>query len=162
MRYFMNNFETKFSYDQEYVDIFNDYVALPLFFISIFVLSVLLTIIMSDIVKYKRNNIILLKSLGTNKIEVLQLFSVSILLILFCQFIVGFTLGYLFLEGINYLFAKEICNYSVLTFKTFWLGWENILLTLLGIVLIAGITVWYTISKLNGKNLRKLFQKQRK
>ncbi len=157
----LNNYTNINWTDVDTINVTNVYIAIPLFCISMFVLFVLLSIIMSNTINTKNKELLILKSLGAKQKSIINIFSLNIVLVLLVQCVIGSILGYGILSAINIVFAKLINEYEVY-FKTFWLGWENILLTLLGIVLIAGITVWYTISKLNGKNLRKLFQKQRK
>ena len=157
----LNNYTNINWTDVDTINVTNVYIAIPLFCISMFVLFVLLSIIMSNTINTKNKELLILKSLGAKQKSIINIFSLNIVLVLLVQCVIGSILGYGILSAINIVFAKLINEYEVY-FKTFWLGWENILLTLIGIVLIAGITVWYTISKLNGKNLRKLFQKQRK
>lgn len=136
----------------------NKCVAMPLFFISIFILLILLSILVSDIVKTKSKEIIILKSLGANKKSITSVFLLNILLILLVQCIAGNIIGYGILSAVNLVFGKFVGKYDVY-FDTFWIGWETILLTIVGILFVAIITMLYAMRKLNGKNLRKMFQK---
>ncbi|MDE6967111.1 MAG: hypothetical protein K2P12_00505, partial [Clostridia bacterium] len=147
--------------DTEYIIAANSYIAIPIFILAVFILVVLLSVIVSDIVKIKGREVLILKSCGAKQIDILKVFSVNLLAILFAQIIVGIIFGFGILSLFNYVF-KYIFIGEEVGFNLFWIGAENIFLSIAGIVFVSIIAIYYSMRKLNGKNLRKSFQKQKR
>ena len=157
----LNNLYNISGGDDEYISITNKYIALPTFILAVSILFILLSVILSDIIKMKNKEILILKSCGAKQIDILKVFSANVIAILFVQIIIGIICGIGLLSLVNYIF-NYVLNGEIVYFDTFWVGAENILLTIAGIVFVAFMTIVYALQKFAGKNLRKLFQKQRK
>ena len=157
----LNNLYNISGGDDEYISITNKYIALPTFILAVSILFILLSVILSDIIKMKNKEILILKSCGAKQIDILKVFSANVIAILFVQIIIGIICGIGLLSLVNYIF-NYVLNGEIVYFDTFWVGAENILLTIAGIVFVAFMTIVYALQKFAGKNLRKLFQKHRK
>ena len=134
-------------------------IATPLFVIAIIIFSILISILMSDMIKNKGKEILILKSLGATNRDVLKLFLINALIIVLSVFILGSLFGIGLVEGINrfWAFAGDIYVYNA----TFFVSPLSLLLMFVSTALISGIVMLINLKKLSGKNLRKSFQKQR-
>ena len=104
-------------------------------------------------------DILVLKSLGIKKKEVLKIFAAMILIVLIVKFVIGIVLGLALTYAVN-LFFTILCNYNFYT-PTFYVSILSISVMIIMIIGISSLAVLYSLQRLNGKNLRRLFQRQK-
>ncbi len=134
-------------------------VALPFCILSLIVFGILITINIVDMIKYKGLDILVLKSLGIKQKEVLKIFAAMILIVLIVKFVIGIVLGLALTYAVN-LFFTILCNYNFYT-PTFYVSILSISVMIIMIIGISSLAVLYSLQRLNGKNLRRLFQRQK-
>ena len=160
LTYSMINFDREDEYNTNLISVMNKYVAIPLFFTSLFILFILLSIINSDIIKTKGKDILILKSFGAKNNVIVKIFLINIIIMTILLSILGVILGLGVMPILNKFWALA-SNYNIY-YDTFYIGWDSILLLVCGIFIVSGLTLCYSINQLNGKSVRKLFQKQKK
>ena len=128
-------------------------------FIMHAVFGILITINIVDMIKYKGLDILVLKSLGIKQKEVLKIFAAMILIVLIVKFVIGIVLGLALTYAVN-LFFTILCNYNFYT-PTFYVSILSISVMIIMIIGISSLAVLYSLQRLNGKNLRRLFQRQK-
>lgn len=135
-------------------------IALPLLILSSIAFIVIISVLVSDMIKAKGKDILTLKSLGAKSRDIIMLFAVIILIVAIMQIVFGTIIGGLLTYGLN-VFWTAMSNYNFYV-VTFAISVGSVLLAAAVLILIYSFSLWLNAYKLNGKNLRKAFQKQKK
>ena len=148
------------EYFNDVTDIARFYIALPLFVIAIVVYIILMCVLMSDMVKGRGKEILIMKSLGIKNTEIWKIFGAFTLFILFLQFVIGCLLGAGLLYGLN-VWWMILADYYIYA-PAFFVSGLSIFVMFASVLSISAGALLYSLNKFGGQNLRKLFQKQRK
>ncbi len=134
-------------------------VALPFCILALIIFGILLTICIVDMIKDKSRDILVLKSLGIRQNEIIKIFVGTIFVMIIVQFLIGISLGIGLTFGLNN-FWTILMNYNFYS-PTFYVSILSISIMIIMIIGISLVSLWYSVQRLNGKNLRKMFQKQK-
>lgn len=144
--------DANYGYDTANTLIIIAHIALALVAVIYLALSFnIVSINISD----KAGDLLVLKSLGASRMQFAKVYSISMLAKLVCEFAVGCTLGWAVLQGLNALLAKvEEITAVIIPFDAISI------LTIFGLAIaVNAICLALCLIKINGKNLRKSFQK---
>lgn len=148
------------EYYNDVADIARFYIGVPLCIIATAVLVIIICVLMSDMVKEKGREILILRSLGTTYTGIWKIFGLVTIITIAVLLVLGCSLGIGLIYGLNVLWMYA-GNYNYYL-QIFYVSPLSIFTMLLAVTSICGFALWYSLHKYNGKNLRKLFQKQKK
>lgn len=147
------------EYDNEVLSIARFYVGVPLLILSIIIFAILSTVLMSDLVKEKANDILILQSLGAKKLDLWKIFGFVALFMLALQFVAGCLLGMALTYGLNLFWMIAI--HAEFYIPTFFVSGLSMLVLIVAMLAISGGTLGRTMTKLKDESLIKSFQKQK-
>lgn len=148
------------EYYNDVLDIARFYIGLPLCILSTIAYTIILCVLMSDLVKEKGKDTLILRSLGAKNTDIWKIFGAVMLAMLLFQFVIGCSLGGGLVHGLNlfWMLAADMEFYT----PTFFISPASVFVMLIAIFAISGGVLFYNINKLDGKNLRQAFQKQKR